>query len=383
MKDQAKAKDDTEARKAALAKGRDLYPKTVLDLIAKIEAVQTKLKNAGALAKTWSDEVFCLGCPSMKANRWSQLRSGVYPYPANITTQMRLVTDLEGLAEWAGLHELAVRKAEQDAKAALTKRDYIEFAEYQEIAIAIEECERKADTTSQNRAVVFVAKSGHGKDELRAALERAGKVQWTVQGRPSWRQSYAAFLHTLGDRLGLEMPSANWRGEDLILAHLGSVAGVLAIEEVEALSKQALEFLKTLLNGTRITILMLLTPAGYRRICRDKELSEQFNRRTHLTLMAGAITAAHVRAFGPALWAQVPEKNQDSDQRFLAITKQANALGGLDCVQDITTRLLALQRGKPDRAPTLAEVIEEVDFYAGTKRKESLLTAPERIRIAA
>ena len=339
---------------------RQSYPAEWLVLIPKIEALQTDLKTSEALGKNWSDKDFCEGFTGFSGNTWYQLRAGSYPLPKTVAARSRLTQQLHDLFEHAkGLLRTRDDQAVRDrAKQAATQ--FIETPEYTAVRSAILAANAKAAYHSEERLVIFVAPTRGGKTYLRSKLQQEGVVTWHVQATPCWESSYMAMLRSLAAALKInqQVRSAE-QAETEVLTRLKSQTGVMAVEEMQLLSRRGKALLKTILNETTITILLLITPQYHRHMLRSggPDLA-QLLARSEMTINAGQVTPALVRAFAPKLWTHA----KDDSPLLRNIAMEANELGAMSCVARVTRMLKALQT-QSGHLPNQADVDAALDAY--------------------
>lgn len=353
---------------------RTQYPQEWQALIAEIAAIQDDLKRTKALGKNWSDADLCEGFPKGSGNLWFQLRKGSYAVPKTARGQSGLTATLASLKD----HAKSLIRARENA-ALMARRQseasdqFIETTEYHAVRAAITSSIAKASSQSEERLVVFVAPTRGGKTMLERKLLAEGLATWSVAATPCWETSYMAMLRTLAR--ALQLPADSYRSaesaETEVLAHLRGQTGVMIVSEIQLVSRRGKALLKTILNETTITLVLMMTPEYHAALLlRRGADTDQLLARAEGTINANEITPQLIKSFAPRIWGDLP----NSDDRLKDIAGAANELGGLSCVLRVTKMLRALAKGD---LPDQAHVTTALRAY---RQAVPLLIAPQRRR---
>lgn len=331
------------------------YPKTALDLIQKIGAAQDALRDEKALGKSWSNTEFVSGS-KVPANTWFALRAGSYPWPKTTSKSTALVERLEQLATHAKTWQRSVANEALRASASSGLEGFIEFPEYIELKAAIKACQKKVSQHSEERLVMVVGETRSGKTTMKRKLLEDGIATWAVHATPSWKGSYFEMLTALYKSIFQSAPpfrkSAEIERE--VLNSLRQQTGCLVIEELRLLSPQGTAFLRTLLNETTCTLVIMMAPEDHLRLRSstgaDRADRAQLMARVEWTVRIASPSPEVVKAFAPDLWPHV----RPDDERLQLIATAASALGSKSCIARATACLKAV-REKFHRFPTLAD----------------------------
>lgn len=316
------------------------WPQETREQITRIAVLQARLADLGVAGKNWSDKDFTAGRDI--ATIWPSLRTGTYPYPSQTKTKAKWSRELDAL-EQHGKTELQRHEHEQAKKLRLISADrFIKFAEYEAISSAIDAAKLKTATRSEERLIVFRARTRGGKTWLADQLTDEEKINWRIEATPSWRRSYRALLVSLSEMFDIAMPRKADAPtlEANLINHIKTLSGVVLFEEVQALCHDSQEFIKLILNKSTLVVCIFVTNEAHEdMLAHGGNHLAQLLARAETTITASKITAAHVREFNPDLW----QKAGDEKQLEL-VADSANRLGALSAVRRITANVAALAR---------------------------------------
>ncbi len=278
---------------------------------------------------------------------WNQLCNGAYRLP----TTSRGIDSIEAnllalLDRGKGLLE---KKSEAGSKKLTLVEQFVHRPEYTEVVDGLEDAAENADAHLEERVVILVGGTRSGKSTLLAKLIAENKVNWKLRATPIMKRSYKQFLLGIGEALKLrglyEEREVKRNGEKVkltfepsqallqtsILKKLDKVRGVLAIEELQSFSPAALEFLKTLLNDTQVSLVICMLPGQYARLIRQSsEDMQQFLGRS-VGVVKLEVTDKLVASYCPKLWKSCSEAGKL--QQLIAL--EAAKGGGMSLVRDV------------------------------------------------
>lgn len=315
------------------------WPAEQQEQITRIARMQVQLQELAVDGKGWSDKDFTAGLEI--ATAWPSLRTGLYPWPAQAKTRSKWLTQLNTLEQQAKTnllrHETAKSKQLRLVSGSI---QFIKFSEYDSICCAIEEAQKKVAEKSEERLVVFKARTRGGKTWLADQLAEEGKIHWRVEASPSWSRSYRAMLLSLCEMFGIDHTrkmSADHL-ESLIKTHVKTLSGVALFEELQDLCHDSQQFIKTLLNKSSLVVCIFVTNEAHEEmLAHGGNHLAQLLARAETTITASKITAEHVRRFDPDLWAKATDTEQ-----LKSVADAANRLGALSAVRRITGNVRAL-----------------------------------------
>lgn len=316
------------------------WPQELRDQITRIAALQTQLADLGGGGKNWSDKDFTEGRDI--ATIWPSLRTGTYPYPSQTKTRTKWRTELDHLEQRGKTELLRHEHAHAKELRLLSADRFIKFTEYHAISKAIDTAKAKTETRSEERLIVFKARTRGGKTWMGDQLMDDGKLNWRVDATPSWHRSYRALLVSLSDMFDL---SRSKKADALTLEtnlinHIKTLSGVVLFEEVQSLCHDSQEFIKLLLNKSSLVVCIFVTNEAHEEmLAHGGNHLAQLLARAAATITASRITADHVREFDPELWAKAA-----SERQLELVADAANTLGALSAVRRITTNVRALAK---------------------------------------
>lgn len=340
------------------------YSPKARELIAEASKIQADLKASRALGKTWTDGDFCKDFGGFVANVFFQLKAGTYPFPKMASAVTRMEANLAALVEHGKAWVRKKADVAMRSKIRPVGNAFIEFPEYSLIKAAIKRAQERVELRSEERLVVVVGEFRSGKTWCFDKLLEDGVSTWGVAATVSWKESFRAMLEKL-HKVILGTPAVAswpcWKLEDHMLENLENQTGVLAVQELQDVSRKSLVFLKTVLNTTTMTMVWFMTPEYYRWFHRsggdDHADRTQIIARIGDVVWMGAETAETVAALAPDLWAGVPA----DDERLQLIVSEANKLGAKSLLRRVS-KMLSDTPGI-HRPPTLGQVKVALSAY--------------------
>lgn len=315
------------------------WPVDLQDQITRIAAHQQSLKTLAVDGKNWSDKDFTAGREEI-AKIWPSLRAGLYPWPSQTKTRTKWRTHLEALEQHAKTELLRHESAVAKKLRASSTEQFIKFAEYEAISSAIETATKKVSLRSEERLVVFKARTRGGKTWMGDQLAEEGKINWRVRAMPSWGDSYKAMLISLCAMFNITHSRRQGADEleSLLIGHIKTLSGVVLFEEMQGLCRKSQEFIKTLLNESSLVVCIFVTNEAHAdMLAHGGNHLAQLLARAETTITASKITADHVRKFDEALWLKA-----DDAKQLDRVAEAANQLGALSAVRRITAMVRAL-----------------------------------------
>jgi len=314
------------------------WPEELQQQIIAIAYKQERLADLGVDGKNWSDADLTSGMEI--ATAWPSLRVGLYPWPQQTKTRTKWRTQLELLEQRAKTELLRHETAQSKQLRLVNATPFIKFAEFESISTAIHDAREKVAQKSEERLVVFKARTRGGKTWLADQLVEEGKINWRVEATPSWSSSYRAMLLSLCEMFGLghtRKMSADHL-ESLLISHIKTLSGVALFEEVQDLCHKSQEFIKLLLNKSSLVVCIFVTNEAHEEmLAHGGNHLAQLLARAETTITASKITPDHVRKFDPDMWAKAASKDQ-----LQLVADAANRLGALSAVRRITENVRAL-----------------------------------------
>lgn len=315
------------------------WPTELQQQITRIAEHQANLKDLAVDGKNWTDGDFTEGHSEI-AKIWPSLRRGLYPWPSQTKTRTKWRTQLDALEQRAKTELLRHQTAQDKKLRAASSDQFIKFAEYNAINLAIETARSMVAQRSEERLVVFKARTRGGKTWLADQLAEEEKINWRVEAMPSWGDSYKAMLISLCAmfNIGHTRRQGADELESLLIAHIKTLSGVVLFEEMQALCRKSQEFIKTLLNKSSLVVCIFVTNEAHdEMLAHGGNHLAQLLARAETTITASKITADHVRRFDEDLWKKAADKKQ-----LELVAEAANRLGALSAVRRITAMVRAL-----------------------------------------
>lgn len=315
------------------------WPAELQAQITRIAENQASLKDLAVDGKNWSDGDFTEGHSEI-AKIWPSLRRGLYPWPSQTKTRTKWRTQLDALEQRAKTELLRHETAQAKKLRATSSEQFIKFREYDAINLAIDTARSMVALRSEERLVVFKARTRGGKTWLADQLAEEEKINWRVEAMPSWGDSYKAMLMSLCAMFNINHTRRQGADEleSLLIAHIKTLSGVVLFEEMQALCRKSQEFIKTLLNKSSLVVCIFVTNEAHdEMLAHGGNHLAQLLARAETTITASKITADHVRRFDEELWKKAADKKQ-----LELIAEAANRLGAFSAVRRITSNVRAL-----------------------------------------
>lgn len=315
------------------------WPAELQQQITRIAELQVQLADLAVDGKNWSDADITEGIEEI-AKIWPSLRRGLYPWPSQTKTRTKWRTNLAALEERAKTQLLRNDAAKLKQQRAEHGTKFIKFSEYEAIKTAIDTAAKKVVDKSEERLVVFKARTRGGKTWLGDQLVEEAIVQWRVEAMPSWGDSYKAMLISLCEMFSIDHTRRMGADqlEAFLIKHIKGLSGVVLFEEMQALCRKSQEFIKTILNKSSLVVCIFVTNEAHTdMLAQGGNHLAQLLARAETTITASKITAAHVRQFDPELW-----KKAESEAQLTLVADAANSLGALSAVARITSNVRAL-----------------------------------------
>lgn len=244
--------------------------------------------------------------PIMGGSVWNLLFNGNHRIPTGARGEEQITEKLVRLVDH-GMEQLRRKVEDAAPKLALVEK-FVERPELERARKILKRATDAAESGDEAKVAWLVAPSQFGKTTLITKLQQEGKVHWLMKATPSMRRSYKRFLRGIASALnlrGVEGRTAD-QVEDSIVAKIGKAKGVLAIQELQRLSDQALEFLKTLLNDTSVSLLISMLPGQYESMLkRNSEDMQQFVSRS-VGVVLLKVEDGFISRFHPQMWANCP-----------------------------------------------------------------------------
>ncbi|WP_395735191.1 hypothetical protein [Prosthecobacter sp.] len=356
------------------------WPAELQQQITRIAENQAKLKELAVDGKNWSDADFTEGVVNI-AKVWPSLRTGLYPWPSQTKTRTKWRTLLDELEQRSKTELLRHTTVQSKKLRAASSTQFIKFSEYDAINLAIETARGMVAQRSEERLVVFKARTRGGKTWMGDQLAEEEKINWRVRAMPSWGDSYKAMLISLCAmfNIGHTRRQGADELESLLIAHIKTLSGVVLFEEMQGLCRKSQEFIKTLLNESSLVVCIFVTNEAHdEMLAHGGNHLAQLLARAETTITASKITADHVRRFDEDLW----KKAADAKQLGL-VAAAANQLGALSAVRRITAMVRALLgKGALITDEMIADAIagyrRAVPVVSTTTRKRGMQTVEGR-----
>lgn len=288
--------------------------------------------------------------PIMGGSVWNLLFNGQHRIPTGARGEEQITDKLLRLVDH-GMEQLRRKVEDAAPKLALVDK-FVERPELERARKILKRATDAAENGDEAKVAWLVAPSQFGKTTLITKLQQEGKVHWLMKATPSMRRSYKRFLRGIASALnlrGVEGRTAD-QVEDSIVAKIGKAKGVLAIQELQRLSDQALEFLKTLLNDTSVSLLISMLPGQYEAMLkRDSEDMQQFVSRS-VGVVLLKVEEGFVSSFHPQMWAKCP----DAEAIKKAIRTEAYKGGGVRLVKAVCGDIRVISAAD-SRAPLISD----------------------------
>lgn len=145
-------------------------------------------------------------------------------------------------------------------------RKFYDFTIFRAVFQAVKTAKIRSLSGEEDKLIVYSAPSGWGKTHLAHELQSRLDAK-IVTARQSWRRSYFSACKAIARSVGLQMP---FRGaaeaEEALIDHLALHPSVIVLNEVEFFSRDILNLIKTILNETKCSVVMLTIPEFFASI---------------------------------------------------------------------------------------------------------------------
>lgn len=243
------------------------------------------------------------------------------------------------------------------------------WAEIEEAALQASAMEEQG---IQERGVVFLAQTGHGKTVLARHLKKRIGRATIISARGSWRSSLFAVLSSILTALGQPVPPSARLAELALFKHLNDNKLTLIFDEQDLLGRDALNLIRALLNETRTTVVLLMIPATWDGLVRNGgDYAAQLCRRCNAVVKCPAITPKQAAVFLAKSLPGTPDHAIAETAKVLA--REANLFGGFSLLDNCSAALrdLPLSPGE-----TLAEKAAQVArFYRQRHQSSDCISA--------
>lgn len=296
--------------------------------------------------------------PIMGGSVWNMLFNGNHRLPTGTRGVEQIADKLNRLIDH-GMDQLRRKVEDATPKLALVEK-FVERPELEKTRKILKRSTDAAESGDEAKVAWLVAPSQFGKTALITKLQQEGKIHWLMKATPSMRRSYKRFLRGIASALnlrGVEGRTAD-QVEDSIIAKIGKAKGVLAIQELQRLSDQALEFLKTLLNDTSVSLLISMLPGQYEAMLkRNSEDMQQFVSRS-VGVVLLKVEESFVGRFHPQMWQKCP----DAEAIKRAIRAEAYNGGGVRLVKAVCSDILVISAAE-ERSPQLDDFKDALEDF--------------------
>ena len=284
----------------------------------------------------------------MSGSTWNLLVNGNHRIPTGSRGEAQISDKLTRLVD-SGMEQLRRKVEDAAPKLALIEK-FVERPELDKLRKVLKRAVDAAEEHDEAKVAWLVAPSQFGKTTLITKLQEEGKVHWLMKATPAMRRSYRRFLKGIASALSLRGVEGRTvdQVEDSIIAKIGDKKGVLAIQELQRLSDQALEFLKTLLNDTSVSLLISMLPGQYEAMLnRDSEDMQQFVSRSVGVILL-KVESGFVGHFHPQMWQKCP----DAERIKRAVIAEAYKGGGVRLVKAVCSDIRVIASSQ-HRAPLI------------------------------
>jgi hypothetical protein len=201
-----------------------------------------------------SDEKFARENLTCSGTVWTRIVSG--EYWGMISSGARIITER--------LQDLDRLERTRAFRAKFENSKFIATTEAKAVFASIEDCLAKP-LSSPDRMTVYLAPTRGGKTWLTAEVVRRFRAV-PVQAREAWRRSYFTCLRDIAQACGVVASKGYFTTADMerrLVDWCNARRVVLAIDEGEFFSAEALNLIKFLLNSSTVTILLSAIGTAY------------------------------------------------------------------------------------------------------------------------
>ncbi len=225
------------------------------------------------------------------------------------------------------------------------------FADLEEAALNAAAAE---EAGVQERAVVFIAKTGGGKTTVARHLrEKIGRAV-IISASVSWRSGLYSVLSSFLLALGQPVPLTARAAELALMTFLTSNKITLILDEQDFFGRDALNLVRQILNGTRASVILLMIPETWDRLVRQGgEYGSQFCRRCATIVKAPDLTHREALTFLRESMRGVPDSDLKPAAMTLAIS--ANKFGGFSLLDNCSAALAQIPLGTGETLESKAD----------------------------
>jgi hypothetical protein len=297
-------------------------------------------------ARELSDAAFCKRLP-ISQSTWSRIYNNKY------------LGDADGqIATLVPAWRRLVEETKLEAATPTVTRTIFEFACFTAAKKSIGRAMALATQSSQDKLVWYVADTGWGKDTLSEMVRKDyGGTQ--ILCRKSWRASYYAMLLDMGAQLGIEekkLGQGAHAAESSLLAFLKANPRTLIFNETEFVGTAGLGLIKSILNETACSVLILCVPDTYSEFLRKGGTDmQQCRRRTIAVVKPGSIAPSEAAKFIIHVWPKLTTDTPAGREVAKALADAANEFGGWAMCWRIVEELHNLHN-PAEETPTSSDV---------------------------
>lgn len=289
-----------------------------------------------------SDAIFAARWLSLSATTWFRIKQGSY----GARDHSRVLEKLEG--------GLAAIEDERASRANSPGGRTLQLTGLKTGLAAV----RRAFGETRDRLVVILAPTGGGKTTFARALEATypGRVS-SVEATETWRTSYLAAIHVLGQAIGLpDLSNSTRLAEAALLDALRARPRIICIDEGHYFGAATINLIKAILNQTGCTVVLLAIPALWSRIKRSAwEESEQLRTRTCALVEARHLSVEDAQVFlADRLGAAFSQLNDEAAEAARLVANAGNEFGLLDTAE----RIAAEASTEAGTAPLTLDIIK-------------------------
>ena len=226
----------------------------------------------------------------------------------------------------------------------------------------------------QERAVVFIAKTGCGKTTLaRHLVEKVGRAV-IISASVSWRSGLYSVLSSFLLALGQPVPLTSRAAEVALMTFLTQNKITLILDEQDFFGRDALNLVRQILNGTRASVILLMIPETWDRLVRQGgEYGSQFCRRCATIVKAPDLTHREALTF----LRETLRGHSDSDLKpaAMALAISANKFGGFSLLDNCSAALGQIPLGAGE---TLESKASQLATHYQQRHQTTLNVSPAR-----
>lgn len=200
---------------------------------------------------TMSDQKFTdryLSAPGAKISStvWHRLKKGEYQRKDYTDLFEKLISALRGIEDHANMTD----KMRDNA--------ILPLSTVRASLAAV----RKTFDQPRDRLCVILTPTGGGKTTIARAIAETFKGRTSiVEASETWRSSYLAALHDIGEIIGLgTMPTSARAAQAMLFAELKSRPRIIVIDEGNYFGQASLNLIKAILNQTACSVVILALP---------------------------------------------------------------------------------------------------------------------------